>query len=185
MKKTLFISLFLLLFSGLVNAKDEGISFVTISTGHSWFHKYSGFSKHGMNIALNFEPSLNRYLNIDTSLALHFYLDDVIKNELAGSKKKIVFLSPQISIGPRVSLPLLNDSFFLFLGAGINFGAGINYSHETGDASADFSPGFHVKGGLYYIIGKRTGIGVNSKYTWNTVHIPHNLSLNISLNFNY
>ena len=92
MKKTLFVSLFLLLFSGFIHAKDEGMSFVTISTGHSWFHKYSGFSKHGMNIALNFEPSINRYFNIDTSLSLHFYLDDVIKNELSGSKKKIVFL---------------------------------------------------------------------------------------------
>lgn len=185
MKKIFFATLIFLLCAQVISAKENKRTFISLSTGYSWFHKYSGLSENGMNIAFNFEPALNEFINIDTSLSVHFYLSEMEDDKLAVPANKLVFISPQISIGPRASLLLFKERFYLFFGAGISFIAGINYSQETRDATADFSPGFYTKAGFDFIVFRSFGMGLNSKYCWSVAHIPHILSLNFNFNFSY
>jgi len=179
MKKAAFLIFTVLFVMCSVSAEEKNKSFAGVSVGHSWFHNYSGMSKHGMNIALNYEPALDRYVSIDFCAALHFYRNMINENE------KLIILIPQVSIGPRFYLPLFNDRFYIFTGTGLSFNAGIDYMQGTGEATADFTPGIYLKAGLNATIGKVFALGISSKYNWNIVHLPHLLSFNIHITLFY
>jgi len=182
MKKTvLFILIFMIHFS--ISAKEKLSSSAGMSTGHSWFHNYSGYSEHGMNVTLDFQPALDRYFRIHSSLSLHFQFEE--KEASDPGRRKAKFFAPQLTFGPEPVLPLFKDRLFLFFGAGLNFLVGINYSETTNDAVADFSPGFYARCGFDIVLAKFFGLGINSEYSWSIVHNPHILSLNLNLNFRY
>lgn len=175
MKKLLLFALFFLLITHNITATEKGTTFASLSLGHSWFHKYSGFSKHGMNFSLNYEPGINRFLNIDHSIILNIYWNDT----------KMVFIAPQFTVGPRLTIPFFRENLFFFLGTGLSFLAGIDYFQETKEAKADFSPGFYCRTGLDVVFFKYLLLGIDSKYTWNVVHNPHLLSLTLKIGMAY
>jgi len=112
MKKTvLFILIFIIHLS--ISAKEKLSSSAGISTGHSWFHNYSGYSEHGMNITLNFQPALDRYFRIHSSLSLHFQFEE--KETSDPGRRKAKFFAPSSLSDRKRYFRFLKTGFFFSL----------------------------------------------------------------------
>lgn len=184
MKKLFKIFICVLFFTSFCYGEEEKCSFAGFSAGHTWFHDYSGMSKSGMNISLFYDPSLTKYLNIDNAVLLHLNWSDPESESLFQSGKKDYYLMPQYLIGPRGSYQFFNK-LVVFFGTGLSFSVGINYLAENIDVKASFSPGFYLKTGFDFAVVRFIAMGLELKYDWSVVQIPHLLSLNLRISYRH
>ncbi len=164
--------------------EDEKCSFAGFSTGHTWFHDYNGFSKSGMNISLFYDPSVTKYLNIDNAVLLNFSWRDPESETLFQTGKKDYYFMPQFLIGPRGTFQFFNK-IAVFFGGGLSFSVGIDYLAENSDVKASFSPGFYLKTGFDFAVVKFIALGLEFKYNWSVVQMPHLLSLNLRISYRH
>lgn len=183
MKKLLAI-VFIILFTVVCSGEEERCSYAGLSAGHSWFHDYSGYSKSGMNLSLFYEPSINRYLSIDNALFLHLNWKDSESETLFDTGKKDYYFMPQFTIGPRAGMQFFNR-LGVFLGGGLSFSVGIQQLAGESGVSASFSPGFYLRTGFDVAVIRFLALGLEVKYDWSVVQIPHLLTFNFRISYRY
>ena len=184
MKKLLKILICVIFFTAFCYGEEEKCSLAGFSAGYTWFHDYADLSKSGMNINLFYEPAVTKYLNIDNALLLNLNWKDAESGTLFQTGKKDYYLMPQYLIGPRGGIQFFNR-LSVFAGGGLSFSVGISYFNETRDVKASFSPGFYLKAGFDLAVAKTVALGLEFKYNWSVVQIPHLLSLNLRLSYRH
>lgn len=182
--KKLFVVALMILFTALCFGEEERCSYAGFSTGHSWFHDYSGYAKSGMNVSLFYEPSINRYLSIDNALFLHLNWKDSESGTLFDTGKKDYYFMPQFTIGPRAGVQFFNR-LGVFFGGGLSFSVGIQQLAGESDVKASFSPGFYLRTGFDVAVIRFLALGLEVKYDWSVVQIPHLLTFNLRISYRY
>lgn len=180
----LFVIVITILFTILCFGEEERCSYAGFSAGHSWFHDYSGYAKSGMNVSLFYEPSINRYLSIDNSLFLHLNWKDAESETLFSTGKKDYYFMPQFMIGPRAGMQFFNR-LGLFLGGGLSFSVEIKQPAGESDVKASFSPGFYLRTGFDAAVVRFLSLGLEVRYDWSVVQIPHLLTFNIRISYRH
>lgn len=163
-----FTFLVILLFQN-VSAKDLSGSLAGFKTGFSLFHNYESFSRPGFNVQFSYDPYLAYSINIETALFVHYTKD---------GRNNIIY--PGVSFGPRYNVNIYPVTK-LFIGSGINFIAGVEYSSKDDTADAFFAPGFYVKLGSIFLTGKSLSLGLEAEYIWSMAHLNHLFSINFRM----
>lgn len=152
-----------------VAAKGLSGSSAGVKSGFSLFHNYEGFSRPGFNVQFSYDPYLAYSINIDTALFIH-YAQDGLNN----------LIYPGISFGPRYNVNIYPVTT-LFVGSGLNFIAGVEYSSKDDMADAFFTPGFYLKLGSIFLAGRVLSIGLEAEYIWSMAHLDHLFSINFRM----
>lgn len=184
MKKLFLTALIIIAFASSLYGEEKKCTYAGFSSGYTWFHNYSGFSGSGMNFNFFYEPSVTKYLNLDTAILLNIYWTNAGEDSLFETGEKNYYFAPQFLIGPRGNF-LFFDKFSLFFGAGLSFTVGIDYLTQLNEVDATFSPGFYAKAGFDFAVVRFFAIGLELKYNWSVVHIPHTLSVNLRLSYRH
>jgi hypothetical protein len=156
---------FVLLFFSL-NADRLSGSTAGIKGGFSLMHDYQGLSKPGFNIKLSYDPYLDYSINIDTAVFVYY-----AQNGL----DHLVY--PGVSVGTRYNVNIYPVTK-LYIGSGLSFIAGIDYSKEEDEADAFFTPGFYIKLGSMFVTGRSVSLGLETEYVWSMSHLNHIFSVN-------
>lgn len=184
MKKILLVIIFQVVLTVSVYGEEHKYSLAGFSAGHTWFHNYRGYSKSGMNVGLFYEPSVNRFLSIDNALFLHLNWKDSESETLFRTGEKDFYFIPQFTIGPRTGMQFFNR-LSVFFGGGISFSVGIKQLAGESDVLASFSPGFYLKTGFDIALLKFFALGLDVKYDWSVVQIPHLLTFNVRISYRH
>jgi len=163
-----FTALFLLVFFN-VDASNLSGSTAGIKSGFSLMHDYEGVSRPGFNIKLSYDPYLDYSINIDTALFVYYAqngLDHLIY--------------PGASFGTRYNVNIYPVTK-LYIGSGLSFIAGVDYSEKEDEADAFFSPGFYVKLGAMFLTGNFLSLGLETEYVWSMSHLKHLFSVNFRM----
>lgn len=167
--KHVFFTLLVVFLFQSISAKDLSGSSTGVQTGFSLFHNYEGFSRPGFNIKLSYDPYLAYSINIDTAVFVHYAQDG--RNNL---------IYPGISFGTRYNINIYPVTK-LFIGSGLNFIVGVEYSTKDDMADAFFTPGFYLKLGSIFLTGKVLSLGLEAEYIWSMTHLNHLFSINFRM----
>ena len=140
-----------------------------IKSGFSLFHDYEGFSRPGFNIKFSYDPYLDYSINIDTSVFVH-YAENGLDH----------LIYPGISLGTRYNVNIYPVTK-LFIGSGLNFIAGVNYSTKEEKSDAFFTPGFYLRLGFVFLIDSKLSLGLETEYIWSMSHLNNIFSVNFRI----
>lgn len=163
-----FIFLVIFFFQNIV-AKGLSGSSAGVKSGFSLFHNYEGYSRPGFNVQFSYDPYLDYSINIDTAVFVH-YAQDGLNN----------LIYPGVSFGTRYNVNIYPVTK-LFIGSGLNFIAGVEYSTKEDKADAFFTPGFYLKLGSIFLTGRALSLGLEAEYIWSMAHLDHLFSINFRM----
>ena len=153
------------------NIKGDGLSGSTagIKSGFSLFHNYEGFSKPGFNFKFSYDPYLDYSINIDTSVFVYY---------AQNNPDHLIY--PGVSFGTRYNVNIFPVTK-LYIGSGLSFIVGVNYSTEDETVDAFFTPGFYLKLGSVFIVGRNLSLGLETEYIWSMAHLSNIFSINFRM----
>lgn len=161
---TVALAFFFLVFN--IDADSLSGSTAGLKSGFSLMHDYDGFSKPGFNIKLSYDPYLDYSINIDMAVFVYY---------AENGMDHLVY--PGLSVGTRYNVNIYPVTK-LYIGSGLSFIAGIDYSKEKDEADAFFTPGFYLKFGSMFVTGRSISLGLETEYVWSMSHLNHIFSVN-------
>lgn len=166
-KLKIFAAVFIFLNIFAMKADSLSGSTAGVKGGFSLLHDYDGFAKPGFNIKFSYDPYLDYSINIDTSVFIHYAENDLDH-----------LIYPGVSFGTRYNINIYPVTK-LYIGSGLNFIIGVNYSSKDEKADAFFSPGFYLKLGSMFVTGRAVSLGLETEYVWSMSHLNHIFSVNV------